>query len=612
MLSTLQQCREQLEGIQAIDYYLAREICQALEQTNELLFHSIMLTLQLLRNGHSCLKIDQEADTLYWQHSEDEPSGYIFPAVNDWHQLLSELAISPADNQPLVYEQQRLYLRRYWQFEQELAERIRALIDQKNTAFDSSQAGQVIEQLFPDAAADIDWQKVAVANALSRQFTIIAGGPGTGKTFTVIKILAALQILAEGFLQAKGSLKIAMVAPTGKAAQRLNESIQNTKSDFLRDKLLDKTVLNTIPDTAGTVHRLLGVIPGSHDFRYNQDRSLPYDVILVDEISMIDLPLMTRLMRAVKSNCRIIMLGDADQLPSVAAGSVLSDLAPRQEPGYSPDTAQQLNDLTGFKLPQIEPSQRNLDHLSVLQKSRRFDGSGEIGRLATAVIKGDAEQSWHVLQQGKKQIEALISERFYLWLDKLMEQFYSPLFTDNIDINSAFAQLKKFRFLAATRLGEQGVININNTIEQALRKKGLISSSHELYPGRPIMVTENHYGIGLYNGDTGLLWPDKEGKLQAVFPQNDSLRWLSLGRLPKVETVYAMTIHKTQGSEFNHVALVLPENDSLVLSRELLYTAITRAKDKLSVFGSKGIFKLGVTRKVQRYSGLQEKVFANR
>jgi len=306
------------------------------------------------------------------------------------------------------------------------------------------------------------------------------------------------------------------------------------------------------------------------------------------------------------------MLGDADQLPSVAAGSILSDLAPRQEPGYSPDTVQQLNGLTGFELPQIESAQLNLDHLTVLQKSRRFDGSGEIGRLAGAVIKGDAEQSWSILQQGKKQIESVKSEYFYLWLDQLLEQYYSPLFTDSIDINSAFEQLKQFRFLAATRLGEQGVININNTIEQALRKKGLISNSHDLYPGRPIMVTENHYGVGLYNGDTGLLWQDKEGKLQAVFPQNDSLRWLSLGRLPKVETVYAMTIHKTQGSEFNHVALVLPENDSLVLSRELLYTAITRAKDKLSVFGSKGIFKLGVTRKVQRYSGLQEKVFTNR
>jgi len=606
MYKTLQQCREQLEGIQAIDYYLGREICQALEQTNELLFHSIMLTSQVLRNGHSCLKINKEADTLYWQHSEDEQSGYVFPADNNWHHLLSELAIRPQDNQPLVYEYKRLYLRRYWQFEQELADRIRALIVQQHSSFDTSRAGQVIEQLFPEVTAEIDWQKVAVANALSRQFTIIGGGPGTGKTFTVTKILAALQILAEQ------PLKIAMIAPTGKAAQRLNESIQKTKSDFLRDGLVDNSVLNVIPDSAGTVHRLLGVIPGSHDFRYNQNRTLPYDVILVDEISMIDLPLMSRLMRALNNNCRIIMLGDADQLPSVAAGSVLSDLAPGQAPGYSPDAAQKMNDLTGFKLPRIESSQLNLDYLTVLQKSRRFDGSGEIGCLAGAVIKGDAQQSWNILQQGKKQIEPIVSGSFYPWLEKLLEQYYSPLFADNIDINSAFSQLKQFRFLAATRLGEQGVINLNHTIEQSLRKKGLITISHDLYPGRPVMVTENHYGIGLYNGDTGLLWPDKEGKLQAVFPQNDSLRWLSIGRLPKVETVYAMTIHKTQGSEFNHVALVLPENDSLVLSRELLYTGITRAIDKLSLFGSKSIFKLGINRKVQRYSGLQEKVFASR
>ena len=647
MYNTFKQCQDQLDGIQSIDYFLARELCKALsvnhEQTedNDLLFHSIMAASQALRNGHSCLKLDEEScsdnETLCWHNPEEDKPGYTLPNFADWHHYLSQLAITPDDNQPLVYEQQRLYLRRYWQFEEELGKAIRDLIHrpiEQQVSFDSVQAQQVMAQLFPPLLTNkqttpdlekTDWQKVAVANALIHQFTIIAGGPGTGKTFTVTKVLAALQILSDN------QLKIAMIAPTGKAAQRLNESIQKAKSALQSNQLITDVTIDNIPDNASTVHRLLGVIPGCHDFRYNQNRKLPYDVILVDEISMIDLPLMTRLIRAVEQNCRIIMLGDADQLPAVAAGSVLSDLAPRQAPGYSTACSQQLSALTGFDVPQLEQDNTglsneslNLDHLTVLQKSHRFDGSGEIGNLARYVINGDADNSWTYLEQGKEQIERVKDDSFYQWIDKMAEQYYKPLFISDkavektsdeknspaLTIEQAFKQLNQFRFLAATREGEQGVVTINKTIEQSLRSKGLIVSANEFYHGRPIMVTENHYNVGLYNGDIGLLWRNDEGKLQAAFPENDSVRWLSLGRLPRVETVYAMTIHKTQGSEFAHVGLVLPDRDSLILSRELLYTGITRASEKLSVFASQGVFELGVRRRVQRYSGLGRKVFS--
>ena len=655
--NTFKQCSDQLDGIQSIDYFLARQLSEALlnkyeqaqvpAEQNDLLFHSIMATSQALRSGHTCLKLDAEAandnETLYWHNqNEEKPDenkpGYTFPKLPDWHHYLSQFAITPDDKQPLVYEQGRLYLRRYWQFENELANTIKTLINAQSKTSPFFRRGtegvgfamekQIIKQLFPsdlnNESEPLDWQKIAVANALIRQFTIIAGGPGTGKTFTVTKVLAALQALTDN------QLKIAMIAPTGKAAQRLNESIQKAKSILQKNKLTTDATLNSIPDTASTVHRLLGVIPGRHDFKYNQNRQLPFDVILVDEISMIDLPLMTRLMRAIDNNCRIIMLGDADQLPSVAAGSVLADLAPRQAPGYSAQSSEQLSALTGFDIPvlEIEPTnqtsaetQLNLDHLTVLQKSHRFDGSGEIGNLAKYVINGDVKNSWRYLQQGKEQIERVKDKSFYQWIDKMVEQYYMPLFqvvnADNaldnkkpaLSIEQAFKQLKQFRFLASTRLGEQGVENINQYIEQSLRNKGLITSANEFYPGRPIMVTENHYNVGLYNGDTGLLWRNDEGQLQAMFPENDSVRWIGLGRLPKVETVYAMTIHKTQGSEFKHVGLVLPERDSLILSRELLYTGITRASERLSVFGGEAVFELGVRRRVMRYSGLGRKVF---
>ncbi len=624
MYKCLNDCQNQLEGIQAIDYFLAREICktQKLNADNGLLFHSIILTAQALREGHSCLNIDAKAtldqETLYWHNPETDHAGYTLPDVNQWHKKLSSLAITKDDKQPLVYENHRLYLRRYWQFEQELATYIKALIKKQDEPFNpffkqpfkQEQAKQVLKQLFPCANIDrninnsieIDWQKVAVANALIHPFTMIVGGPGTGKTFTVTKVLAALQILSDT------PLKIAMLAPTGKAAQRLNESIQKAKFDLYQNKIVNEQILESIPDNASTVHRLLGVIPGSNNFRYHQAYHLPYDVLLVDEISMIDLPLMTRLMRAVPSHCKIIMLGDADQLPSVAAGSILADLAPRQSPAYSHQSALLLNELTGFKLAVLQDNTPNLDHLCILQKSYRFDGKGEIGQLAKQVIKGKATQSWNYLQSGQQQIHYIADKTFEQWLNNKVEKYYYPLFDQNSSIEEGFECLSHFRFLAATRLGEQGVININDLVEQALRNKGLISTKNEFYPGKPVMVTENHYNVGLYNGDTGLLWLNTEGKLYAVFQEKDKMRWLSLGRLPKVETVYAMTIHKTQGSEFKHVALVLPERDSLVLSRELLYTGITRASQQLSVFADKAIFKLAVNRKVQRYSGLEEKV----
>lgn len=620
---SLQHCQNNLEGIQAIDYYLARQISHALmpneAETNvkvkELLFHSIMATSQALREGHTCLKLVNVCEQSYWTDEQANKPGYQFPSMDKWRHYLLETTIKPDDNQPLIFEQNRLYLRRYWQFEQQLADAIRSILH-RTVAIDLSKGQEIIAQLFPGEESvngELDWQKIAVANALGRQFSIIAGGPGTGKTFTVTKLLAALQALSAN------SLRIAMIAPTGKAAQRLNESIQKAKSYLCEQYMPSVESLKSIPDTASTVHRLLGVQPGSHNFRHNEHRQLPFDVVLVDEISMIDLPLMTRLFRAISQQCRIIMLGDADQLPSVAAGSVLSDLAPEKQPGYSRLNARQLKALTGFDVPIAETA---YDHLTVLQKSHRFEGGGEIGQLAAQVISGDAKTSWAVLKKGQQQVAIASNESLITWLEALVEQYYGPLFASetgqHLSVLEAFEQLKQFRFLATMRLGEQGVNRINDYVESYLRRQGLITSGNDFYPGRPIMVTENHYHVGLYNGDTGLLWPNEQGKLQAAFMQHnaressdEAIRWLSIGRLPRIETVYAMTIHKTQGSEFSHVALILPQQDSPVLSRELLYTGITRASKQLTIWGEKSIFELGVERKIQRFSGLRERVFAN-
>jgi len=614
---SFQQCKDKLEGVLSIDFFLARLLCRSISNdTEDLLFHSIMATSEALRNGHSCLKIKCEAEKLYWARNEvnkeTDKCGYLFPSTDCWDSYLSGCNISAEDNHPLVYDHNRLYLRRYWQFEVELGEIIKQLIA-NNIIINLSQAKQIIDQLFihnpnSENSSEIDWQKIAVANALSKQFTIIAGGPGTGKTYTVTKLLAALQALSEN------KLSIAMVAPTGKAAQRLNESIQKSKSILQNQQLISIETLQSIPDTASTLHRLLGVISNSHNFRYNREKKLPFDCILIDETSMIDLPLMCRLLRAVKEDCRIIMLGDADQLPPVAAGSILSDLIPISKPSYSASNSQQLNQITGFDIPIAEKS---YDYLTVLQKSHRFDGVGEIGQLAKLVINGEIDQSWNLLQQAKAQIQRVELQSIYSSIDSLIEQYYVPLFSASLNISDAFELLNQFRFLVVTRLGEQGLIKINEYIELYLLNNGYIKENKEFYPGRPIMVTSNHYQLGLYNGDIGVLWLNKHKQLYAVFPQtsessdtDDSYRWLSLGRLPAVETVYAMTIHKTQGSEFSHVALILPEQDSPILSQELLYTGITRASNKLTIFTDKLVWKLAVKHKISRYSGLKQRVFS--
>jgi len=241
MYKSYQQCQKQLDGIESIDYFLARQLCKALDkEQDDILFHSIMATSQALRNGHTCLKLDEEAledsESLYWQNQDENKPGYSFPVLADWHQHLSAIALMPDANHPLVYEDQRLYLRRYWQFETELACAVSSLICEpsaSNEVFNMDQAQDIVTTLFPktkmESSDELDWQKIAVANALIKPFTIIAGGPGTGKTFTVTKVLAALQSLN------RNALSIAMVAPTGKAAQRLNESIQKAKTFLLQE-----------------------------------------------------------------------------------------------------------------------------------------------------------------------------------------------------------------------------------------------------------------------------------------------------------------------------------------------------------------------------------------
>ncbi|WNC70208.1 exodeoxyribonuclease V subunit alpha [Thalassotalea nanhaiensis] len=614
---TFYQAEQVLEGIQAIDYYLACNLYENSQNKSSLLFHLYLALSASQRDGHSCLdvsalneqtlwqtKTEGTENNRYYQEPVEEKPGYSFPVFDTLLSSLSEFEVASKDckEQLIVLEHQNLYLRRYWQFEVELANYIEQRLLQTE-AVDVSQTASIIQSLFSEANEDVDWQLTGVANALNKTFSIIAGGPGTGKTYTVTKLLA-------GLLMQNANIRIDMVAPTGKAAQRLSESIVSAVNSFKQQQVIDDSILEKIPTTASTIHRLLGVIKNSPNFRHHQQNKLNTDVVLIDEVSMVDLPMMTRIFRALPKDCKIILLGDGDQLPSVATGSVLADLTPWPDTQYSATNKDFVEKTTNQTLPDFDSSP-SVDYLTYLTLSRRFSGDGGIGRIAKLVIASETEPSWSLLtEKSNQELDFIGDKPLTETIKRLTEQFYAPIFSAST-IEQAFSLLVKFRILVPTRIGESGLENINELVENYLTKQHCITNKQENYHGRPIMISQNHYGVNLFNGDIGLLFKDNSGRLMAYFPEGDGYRAISIARLPSFETVYAMTIHKTQGSEFENVALILPESGAnRLLSRELIYTGITRAKKHLQIFCSKSVWQTAVSQKVSRASGLTTRLMS--
>lgn len=648
------QVQQQLSDIEAIDYFFAKEVSQALLISNtaklklneiqqKQLFYLFIVLSAYVRAGHSCLPIKTIAGQC-WGSAQDESgqnthTGFVFPEFSVLQQLLIQLPINCSEQEILVFEDNKLYMRRYYSFESELIQGIHARLApvQQPSIDDVRHCMNILFPTSSSSESEIDWQKIAVANAINKNFSVIAGGPGTGKTFTVTKLLAALFMLAKKS-DSHNPLAIALVAPTGKAAQRLTESIKKAIKGFTG--VIDKNILAEIPTKAKTIHRLLGVIPNSPNFRHHQDNLLDYDVLLIDEVSMVDLPMMTRIFRALKPTTKVILLGDADQLPSVAVGSVLADIAPRPHNGYSKSNYHYLDKVCEIEEEKLskafDSSTENVnDYLSFLVKSRRFDGEGGIGILASYVINSDVAQSWQLLSehQGVSPVSdaqlSLVNSDLKTWLTPLVKQYYQEMSACQ-SIDEAFKLLAKFRVLCVTRQGDYGVEAINNLIQELIVGSSSFSQANKKYHGMPIMISENDYKLGLFNGDIGILWSvdpinDRNSNhLMAFFEdtapennvQNDkhipqdkhtmaAFKSFLPSRLPKYETVYAMTIHKTQGSEFAHVAMVLPKSDSPLLSRELLYTGITRAQNFLTVATNQYAWQQGVSRAVKRYSGLK-------
>lgn len=516
---------------------------------------------------------------------------------------------------PIVIEQHRLYLQRYWRYEKQLCEYLLRRASQKN-AIQQDLARMLLDELFQGSDNhEVDWQKVAVCVAAVNKLTFITGGPGTGKTTTVARLLALLQGLARGEDKV---LDIQMVAPTGKAAARLSESMAQATARLPQDLQQD------LPQQCSTIHRLLQSVPNSQRFRFNGQNLLHLDVLIIDEASMVDLPLMAKLFEAVPEHCQVILLGDKEQLASVEAGSVLSDisssvLADSEVPLYSPELTEKINELAGIHIVPTSTGGATAisDNLVNLQKSHRFSADSGVGKLARAINQGQVAASFELMANDQitdinwyqdQQPQGLISR-----LLPIYKHYLAAVRAGNLQ--KAFQYLHTQQVLCAQKSGVWGTLALNHKIETELAFQGEIDVSREYYVGRPVMLSENDHALKLYNGDIGVVMTDQQNKgvTKVWFVEPDgSFRGVLPSRLPPHDTVFAMTIHKSQGSEFEQVHLCLGEyrggDKVLGLSRELLYTGLTRAKKFFSLYAQKPSVDLCITSRCKRSSGLANRL----
>jgi exodeoxyribonuclease V alpha subunit len=686
--------------LRELDRVFARFLAREASDADPLLLLAAALASHQLGRGHACLELDAAlADSTHALALPPERAPVVLDAGTErakppaallagidlgaWQAALAHprLVGSGPGATPLVLVGARLYLRRYWRHERSVRQAIEARVADDAAALPDERAlREALAALFParPGAAQADWQKLACALAARHAFSIVTGGPGTGKTTTVVKLLAVLQTMAlagaNGNAGKNGSgarrLRIRMAAPTGKAAARLNESIAGAVSRLALGALPNgEAVRAAIPTQVTTVHRLLGSRPDTRHFRHDASNPLPLDVLVIDEASMVDLEMMAAVFAALPPSARLVLLGDKDQLASVEAGAVLGDLCLRADDGhYTPATRDWLRAVTGEQVEEkfVDADGRPLDQaIAKLRESHRFSADSGIGKLAVAVNDGDAAAVDAALSQslpdlsridieadatalrrlvlggacgnfpasglgrvvGGEPQPAPVGYRHYL---TVLRETRPPEASERGAFDTwakdVLAAYSRFQLLCAVRSGPQGVEDMNRAVAQMLFEEGLLPGAAGWTLGRPVMVTRNDHELGLMNGDVGitLALPRGDGNVGAhldarpgagsvlcvAFPgahDGADIRWVLPSRLQAVETVFAMTVHKSQGSEFVHAALLLPDRMSPVLTRELVYTGITRARHWFTLAtAGRGdtVLQQAVARRVARAGGL--------
>ena len=640
--------------LRRLDSALAAFIAQQDGQAEPALLVATAVLAQMEGRGHSCLPLAALPATpneiLAWPKEAMPVQLSLWeqlPAtLGAWLQALrrspvvrvvgGDIGLQPDLGQPLVLLDGAvplLYLRRYWDYERSVAAQMAQRTTIDAVPLDEALVKRWLDRLFSTSATQPDWQKLACALALRGRLSVITGGPGTGKTYTAARLLALLFATAPDATQ----LRVALAAPTGKAAARLKQSIDFSLLELTEavQPELDLASLVQRMGGARTLHSLLGARPDTRRFAHHAGNLLDVDVLIVDEASMIHLEMMSALLQALPPTARLILLGDKDQLASVEAGAVLGDLCrDAQQGNYAADTLAYAQRVAGQQLPAQfmakGPVLPLAQHTVMLRESRRF--GGPIGQLALAVNMGDAPAAMGLLRAQTQSglnaelwaseggdVDAVVrsavqgrgSAASYAAYAQVLAQGVNTRFESNEAHREWAAEVLKafdrYRLLCAVREGAWGVSGLNRAVEAALHARGAIRKDGEWYAGRPVMVTRNDAQLGVFNGDIGMALPSfaDPRRLRAYFMQGEKLHAVSTARLAHVETAFAMTVHKSQGSEFEHTALVLAAQGGSVLSRELVYTGITRARMAFSLWSEvPGLLVSAMGSPTQRSSGL--------
>ena len=555
----------------AADVHVARRLGAMTGEGDEQVLLATALAVRAVRQGSTCVDLATVADLPL----EDDPA-LPWPDVPAWQASVGRSPL--VGERVLRVDNGLLYLDRYWREEVQVCDDLLARLARPAPQVDTAALDAGVLRVFP--AAGYDEQRTAARAAAERWTTVLTGGPGTGKTTTVAGLLALLAEQAE--LESGGArrLRIALTAPTGKASARLQESVD---AETRALPAADRARLGELK--ASTLHRLLGWRPDSSTrFRHDRGNRLPHDVVVVDETSMVSLTMMARLLEAVRADARLVLVGDPGQLASVEAGAVLADL------------------VDGF-------GRRDVSPVAALTTAHRFGGG--IAELATALRGDDADRVVEVLRSGGdvELVDPADERAMAAFRATVTEAALAVrLAAEAGDAEAAVAALDRHRLLCAHREGPYGVTGWNRQVERLVADRTGVTLYDEWYAGRPVLVTANDYGQGLYNGDLGVTVRLVDGRLRVVVPGADGLKEFATTRMAGVQTVHAMTVHKSQGSQAREVSVVMPPDDSPLLTHELFYTAVTRAQDKVRVIGTEESVRAAVARTVQRASGLARRL----